>query len=160
MTDVRRTRTCAVVVVVICLASAVSAFAQAGGGTGTLTGTVVDSTGASVVLGYLKGQVDFGGGFLTSAGAGDIYLVKRASDGSYVWSQRFGSTEDDRPLAIAIDSSGNLVITGYFRGTVSFGGAALTAAPGTANGFLAKYSPKSELLWLKQFGPTINHAGQ
>ncbi|PYQ98275.1 MAG: hypothetical protein DMF97_12890 [Acidobacteria bacterium] len=48
MTDVRRTRTCAVVVVVICLASAVSAFAQAGGGTGTLTGTVVDSTGAAL----------------------------------------------------------------------------------------------------------------
>jgi hypothetical protein len=48
MTDVRRTWTSAVVVVLICLASAVGAFAQAGGGTGTLTGTVVDSTGAAL----------------------------------------------------------------------------------------------------------------
>ena len=99
----------------------------------------MDSSGASVVLGYLKGQADFGGGFLTSAGSGDVYLVKRASDGSYVWSQRFGGTSDDKPRGIAIDASGNILITGYFSGTVSFGGASLTAG-GTSSGFLAKYS--------------------
>jgi hypothetical protein len=119
-------------------------------------GVVVDSSGASVALGYLKGRADFGGGFLTSAGAGDIYLVKRASDGSYVWSQRFGSTEDDRPKGIAIDAGGNILITGYFRGTMSFGGAALTAAPGTANGFLAKYSPSGAHLWSKRLAAGSN----
>ncbi len=111
---------------------------------------VVDGSGASVVLGYLTGSADFGGGFLTSAGAGDIYLVKRAFDGSYVWSQRFGSTADDRPKAIAIDAGGNIFITGYFRGTVSFGGAALTAASSGSSGFVAKYSPTGAHVWSKR----------
>ena len=48
MDDVRRTWTRVVVVVLLCLAGAAPAFAQAGGGTGTLTGTVVDGTGAAL----------------------------------------------------------------------------------------------------------------
>jgi hypothetical protein len=113
-------------------------------------GLVVDSSGASVVLGYLKGKADFGGGLLTSAGSGDIYLVKRASNGSHLWSQRFGGTGDDRPKGIAIDGGGNISITGYFRNTVSFGGAALTAATSTSSGFVAKYSSTGGHLWSKR----------
>jgi hypothetical protein len=118
------------------------------GDSATSVGMVVDSSGASVVFGYFLGHVDLGGGLLTSAGAGDIYLVKRASNGSHLWSKRFGSTEDDRPRAIAIDASGNIFITGYFRGTVSFGGGGLTAS--VSSGFLAKYSPAGAHLWSRR----------
>ena len=118
--------------------------------TATPVGMVVDSSGASVVVGYLSGKADFGGGLLTSAGAGDIYLVKRASDGSYIWSKRFGGTADDRPKGIAIDASGNIVITGYFNGTVDFGGGALTSATSAASGFVAKYSATGAHMWSKR----------
>ncbi len=112
-------------------------------------GIVADSTGASVILGSLNGSVNFGGGSLTSAGGGDIYLVKYSATGGYLWSKRFGGSQDDVPKGIAIDSSGEIVITGFFVGSVDFGGGAL---PGTTSGsgFLAKYSTAGQLRWSKR----------
>ena len=80
----------------------------------------MDSAGASVVLGYMSGRADFGGGMLTSAGSTDVYMVKYAANGSYLWSQRFGGTGTERPKGIAVDAANNIVITGYFGGTVEF----------------------------------------
>jgi hypothetical protein len=111
-------------------------------------GIVVDSTGASVVLGTLNGSVNFGGGSLTSAGNGDIYLVKYSSTGGYVWSKRFGGASNEVPKGIAIDSNGNIVITGFFGGTVDFGGGALTGS--SASGFVAKYSSAGAHLWSRR----------
>jgi beta-propeller repeat-containing protein len=120
------------------------------------TGIVVDRSGASVVVGYLKGRVDFGGGSLISAGAGDVYLVKYASDGSYLWSQRFGAAGDDRAKGIAIDGADNIVITGFFHDTVSFGGTALVSAPFTANAFIAKFNAGGTHLWSRRVGSGVN----
>jgi Fibronectin type III domain/Beta-propeller repeat len=111
-------------------------------------GIVVDGTGASIVLGTLNGSVNFGGGSLTSAGGGDIYLVKYSSTGGYVWSKRFGGTSNEVPKGIAIDSSGNIVITGFFGGTVDFGGGALTGT--SASGFVAKYSSAGAHVWSRR----------
>ena len=120
----------------------------------TAVGIAVDSAGAAVVLGQLAGRADFGGGFLTSAGSTDIYLVKYAANGSYVWSQRFGGTGTEKPKGIAVDAGNNIVITGYFGGTVSFGGTAL--AGGSASGFLAKYSPSGTHLWSRRLTTSPN----
>ena len=111
-------------------------------------GIVVDGTGASIVLGTLNGSVNFGGGSLTSAGGGDIYLVKYSSTGGYVWSKRFGGTSNEVPKGIAVDSSGNIVITGFFGGTVDFGGGPLTGS--SASGFVAKYSSAGAHLWSRR----------
>ncbi|PYR23355.1 MAG: hypothetical protein DMF98_18605, partial [Acidobacteria bacterium] len=92
MTDVRRTRTCAVVVVVICLASAVSAFAQAGGGTGTLTGTVVDSTGAALPGATVSA---------TAANTGSVRTVVSSEAGLF----RFAALNPGR-YAVRVELSG------------------------------------------------------
>jgi hypothetical protein len=119
-------------------------------------GFVVDGTGASIVLGTLNGSVNFGGGSLTSAGSGDVYLVKYSATGGHLWSKRFGGTQDEVPKGIAIDASGNIVITGFFGGTVNFGGVALTGS--SASGFLAKYSSTGAHLWSKRLttGSTLD----
>ena len=114
----------------------------------TPVGIVVDSAGASVVLGYMSGRADFGGGMLTSAGSTDVYMVKYAANGSYLWSQRFGGTGTERPKGIAVDAANNIVITGYFGGTVSFGGGSLVGS--SASAFLAKYSPSGAHLWSRR----------
>jgi len=84
--------------------------------------------------------VDFGGGELTSAGAEDIFLAKFDANGSHLWSKHFGDSSNQHGHSVTCDESGNVLVTGYFRGSVHFGGAAL-ASEGNYDIFLAKFKP-------------------
>jgi hypothetical protein len=127
------------------------------GSTGVDAGRAIaaDSSGNVVVAGFFSGTVDFGGGNRISAGGEDIFLAKFSGiDGSHIWSQRFGSTLDDEGASIALDSSGNAVVTGFFQGTVNFGGGNRTGG-GNQDIFLAKFSSvDGSHLWSKGFGGT------
>ena len=81
-----------------------------------------------------------GGGALSSAGEGDIFVAKYDSSGNHLSSERFGDTGGDSGIGVAIDGSDNVVITGGFRGMVDFGGGALTSA-GERDIFLTKFAP-------------------
>lgn len=111
----------------------------------------VDALGNSVVAGSFQRTVGFGGASLTSAGAGDVFVVRYSPTGQHLWSQRFGGTADDVAQGVAVDASGNVFVTGYFSGSVSFGGTALTAV-GQTDVFLAKYSPAGVHQWSRSFG--------
>ena len=91
-------------------------------------GIAVDSSGNAYITGYFQGTVDFGGGDVTSAGNPDIFVLKLNSSGTFQWANTYGSTSDDRGWDIAVDSSSNSYITGYFEGTVDFGGGDVTSA--------------------------------
>lgn len=67
------------------------------------------------------------------------------------WVKSFGSTQADLGYAVTTDSSGNIYAAGMFRGTVSFGGAPLTAAGGQ-DIYLAKYSKAGTFAWSKRIG--------
>ncbi len=110
----------------------------------------VDSAGNVLVSGYFVGSVDLGGGVLTSAGLCDIFLAKYSTSGSHLWSKRFGASSDDAGYAVAVDSDGNVVLTGCFGGTVDFGGGPITSSA-TINLFVAKYTPEGTHLWSKKF---------
>jgi hypothetical protein len=113
----------------------------------------VDGAGDVAVAGYFSGSADFGSGVLTSAGGTDAVVAKYSSNGTPVWSRRFGGTGTDRALGIGADASNNLVLTGYFCVTVDFGGGPLTSA-GLADAFLVKYSSTGGHVWSKRFGGT------
>jgi hypothetical protein len=101
------------------------------GSTGSDQGSevAVDSGGNVAVTGLFDGTVDFGGGGLTSAGSGDIFVADFSGvDGSHLWSRGFGSVGTDQGIGAAVDSSGNVLVTGRFQGTVDFGGTLLTSA--------------------------------
>src|SRR5262249_18495895 len=91
------------------------------------------------LAGYFIGTVDFGNGTpLTSTGL-DIFLAQyNAADGSTVWAKGFGGMSSDVGLGVAIDNSGNTLVTGYFQGSVDFGGGPI-AGGGALDIFLAKY---------------------
>jgi hypothetical protein len=100
--------------------------------------------------------VDFGGGTLTSAGEQDIFLAKFDGNGTHLWSQRFGDADDQWCYSVASDPSGNVVVTGFFYGTVDFGGGLLTSA-GLEDIFLAKFDANGTHLWSQRFGDAVDY---
>src|SRR6185295_10325663 len=92
-------------------------------------GVGFDSAGDVLLSGKFQGSVSFGGTALASAGGDDIFLVKLSgANGNHVWSKSFGSTSGDAALGLAVDAARNVVITGYFTGSVTFGGGALSGS--------------------------------
>ena len=116
-------------------------------------GVAVDDNDNVLVTGAFTGMIDFGGGPLTSAGGMDAFVVKFSSTGSHLWSKRFGSTSGDAGNSIAVDGSGNVVVAGYFQGTVDFGGGPLASA-GSKDIFMVKFSSTGSHLWSESFGDT------
>ncbi|MDQ4120650.1 MAG: SBBP repeat-containing protein [Acidobacteriota bacterium] len=114
-----------------------------------------DSNGDVFVVGEFFETVDFGGGGLLSAGSTDIFVAKYSgATGAHIWSKRFGGTLSDGANSIAVDGSGNIVLTGYFRDTVDFGGVPLTSS-GSFDVFLLKLSgTNGNHVWSKRFGGT------
>ena len=120
----------------------------------------VDRNGDVIVTGNFAATRDFGGGPLTSAGGSDIFVAKYSRTGDHLWSERFGSSTMDgfdreSGLGIAVDATGNLVVTGRFNGTIDFGGGPLISA-GDPDIFLLKLSGAGDHLWSKCFGGAAN----
>jgi len=113
----------------------------------------VDSWGNVYITGWFDSStIDFGGGVLTNAGYGDIFLAKFDSNGNHLWSKRFGGSSVDWGYSVSVDSSSNVYITGWFESsTIDFGGGALTNVGGV-DIFLAKFNSNGNHLWSKRFG--------
>ncbi len=62
---------------------------------------------------------------------------------------------DDRGFSIAIDTQGNIYVTGDFSGMVSFGTYSLTSL-GNSDMFIAKFDTNGNPLWVKQAGGPPN----
>jgi hypothetical protein len=114
----------------------------------------VDPAGSVLITGEFQGSVDFGGGPLSNArgaisGLQDIFLAKLGPDGTTAWSRRFGDAADNQGgTAVTVDGNGDVLLTGWFGGTVDFGGGALATGgrvtPGAMwgsdlAGFIAKF---------------------
>ena len=109
----------------------------------------IDSTGNIAVTGYFDGTLDFKGNVLTSAGDFDVFLVVMDGDGDHVWSGGFGNALEQWGHTVVFDHSGNVLITGYFRGTLDFGGMPLS---GSYDMFLAKFDPDGNHVWSDSYG--------
>jgi hypothetical protein len=106
--------------------------------TGNCSGTASSSTGA--------------GGSVDSCAAG--------APGSLCWGKKFGKGNLS-PAAIATDSSGNILVTGYFSGTVDFGNGLLaTTSADDFDMYVAKLDPSGNGIWSKRFGDTHFQTGR
>ena len=135
-------------------------WSQRLGGTGNDAGLAIgtDVSGNVIVAGVFEGTVDFGGGGLTSAGMRDIFVAKYSASGAHLWSKRFGGTGDDVAYGLAVNSAGDVALSGKFQGSVSFGGSTLNSAGGD-DAFLAKLTGASGAhSWSKRFGSTSGDA--
>jgi hypothetical protein len=123
-----------------------------GAGDQFATGVVVDPTGSLVLTGYFSGKVDFGGGPLLSTGVSDAYIAKLDTNGGYLWAKHFGGPAaftDGR--SVAVDTTGDILVTGGFSNVVDFGGGSLMST-GTSDAYLAKLDTNGGYLWCQHFG--------
>lgn len=94
-------------------------------------GITVDGKGNVYTTGFFSFAADFDPGPDTASLTGgdyEIFVSKLDTDGAYVWAKRMGGADMDIANAIALDDSGNIYTTGFFRGTADF-----DPGPGTAN---------------------------
>jgi chitodextrinase len=119
-----------------------------------------DSNGSVFIVGAFQGAVDFGGGALTSAGSQDIFVAKYSAAGTPQWSKRFGGPYDDIGYGLAVDRTGDVVLTGYFRNTVDFGGGPLTSYADGYDTFVLKLAGTTGAhVWSKRFVNTSDDVG-
>jgi hypothetical protein len=116
-------------------------------------GLVVDGQGNAYVTGtaqnphfYMRKQ-----GFRDG---GDFYTVKYAPDGTILWENYFnaGSGSYDAAVAIARDTSGNLVVTGTCKWSPEFP----STEPLTSQIATLCYSPDGRQQWVKYYERLVN----
>src|SRR5438046_6274635 len=84
------------------------------------------------------------------AQASDSALVAIAGSAAGTpWARGFGGAASDVGYGVAVDSSGNIVMTGRVESSVDFGGG-VVCQPATV--FVSKYSPTGATLWSKCLG--------
>ena len=135
-----------------------------GGTTGDFpSNVVVDSLGNAYITGDFQNTVNFGSGNITSSGGKDIFIAKFDTTGSLEWVKTYGDSSFDRGLDIAIDSSDNIYVTGYFIDTINFGGGNVTVTDPSSGGsdlFVLKLNSSGEFQWVYTVGGSNNDNGK
>ena len=118
----------------------------------------LDNNGNIYMTGTFSLEVDFNPGSgifnLISRGANDIFVLKLNSSGEFGWAASMGDDVSDEGTSITVGQDGNVLVTGWFQGTVDFD-------PGiglynyTALGvdcFILKLNPSGNFIWAKMAG--------
>jgi hypothetical protein len=115
-----------------------------------------------VIAGQFTSNVTFGATTLAVAGQNDAFVVKLDATLTPVWAVRLGGPFADSASSVALDSAGNVLVTGLFDGTTS--GAAVLTAAGTstsaADAFLLRLSgADGSTLYAAGFGDAGTQTG-
>lgn len=117
-----------------------------------------DGTGNVLVTGAFSNMVDFGSGPLVSAGPFDVFVLSLRSNGSLGWARRFGGGSADFANDVATDTTGNVRVTGFFGGSVDFGGGPIASAGGN-DVFVLALDSLGSYQWARGFGGTLPDLG-
>jgi len=105
-------------------------------------GVAVHSNSSIYVTGETRGGLDNN----TNFGDKDIFLVKYNADGVRQWTQQLGTSSEDVGYGVALNSSGDIFVTGMTYGTLS------GSNSGSSDIFLVKYDDDGVRQWIKQLG--------
>jgi hypothetical protein len=114
----------------------------------------VDSAGNVVVAGLLlQSTITFGSTTLTGSLYGDTFVLKLDPTGKLLWVTQFVATYGALPMGVAVDGTGNVVVTGHYGGSVTIGSNMLTTDMNDGNIYVAKLDATSgNPIWSKGFG--------
>jgi hypothetical protein len=101
-----------------------------------------------------------GAGGMGTAGAAGSSWGGAGGDGPLqaLWSKRFGAADAQYVRALAVDGSGNVILTGELYGGADFGGGPLNSA-GSSDVFVAKLDGGGQHVWSVVFGDAAYQGG-
>ncbi len=129
----------------------------------------VDDGGYVYVSGHYRNTVDFDPGpgedLHTSNGLMDIFLTKFSIDGDFQWARTWGGqygyagvyiSTMENGFGLAVDSHGDVYVTGNFGKTVDFDPDPVDVeehiATATYNAFLSKFDGSGDFKWVQTWG--------
>ncbi|MCH8127613.1 SBBP repeat-containing protein [candidate division KSB1 bacterium] len=126
---------------------------------------VVQNSGSVYIAGIFQSSATFGSGelnetTLTSFGNTDIFVAKLKNDGELDWVKQAGGTDGMDQEGLAVDSDGNVYLSGAFFHPAIFGSGdpnetmlnGVDSESASNDAFLAKYASDGEFIWVKQTG--------
>lgn len=128
-------------------------------GPGEVGGVALDTSGNVYSVGTFSGTGDFDPGpgifTLTSFGGRDAYLSKLDGSGNFLWAVVLGGTGEDQAHGVAVDSTGNVYVVGFFSGTADFDpgpGIYPLTSLGLGDVFISKLDSNGDLVWAAHMG--------
>jgi len=113
----------------------------------------LDASRNVYVTGYQSSGLNFGGGItVADEGGTGMFLVKYNNAGAVQWATGPTGAGDDYGRGVAVDSAGNIYVTGYHTSGLDFGGGITVADEGGTGMFIAKYNSAGVIQWAS--GPT------
>ncbi|HXB40400.1 MAG TPA: T9SS type A sorting domain-containing protein [Bacteroidia bacterium] len=136
-------------------------WAKASQHTGTIYGITSDKAGNIYIAGGFLGYIIFDGHYLSNSfpnsSTFDIFLVKYDSSGNFLWAKNPKGTSDadDVAQSVAVDSTGNVYIGGYFGSKVlvfdtdTLHDTNPSSFQPSSDMFVAKYNSSGNALWVR-----------
>jgi len=112
---------------------------------------IADKYGSIYVTGYFYESITFNNITLTSNGQNDIFIAKLSQNGNYYWVRQAGGTDAEAGYSLAVDTTGNIYIAGYFNDTAVFSNHQVVSW-GECDFYVAKLSTSGEFLWVRNGG--------
>ena len=116
----------------------------------------IDDEGNIFVTGYFNDTVDFDPSAwvneINSNGQTDVFISRFDIEGNYYWTRTWGGPGIEKGFEVAVDTSSNLYVTGFFQETVDFDpgvGIEEHTSIGTADVFLSKFDYEGNFIWAK-----------
>jgi hypothetical protein len=126
--------------------------------------TVLGGPGQEIVLSMKLGKggdicttgwydmaTSFGGAMLPSSGDQDVFVACFDSNGAHRWSVGTGGVGWDLGGGVAVDSVGNVYVSGTVRGRLAFGSPAVNVS-GASDGFLSSFTSTGVHRWTLRLG--------
>ncbi len=119
-------------------------------------GVSVDTGGNAVVTGIFADIVVFGAGEAAettlTGGLSDVFVAKYGGDGTLRWAKQSTGARIKQGHAVAVDSTGASLVTGYFDISIRLGAGEAndTTLAGSGQTFVAKFDANGGLVWARQ----------
>jgi hypothetical protein len=119
----------------------------------TATVAVSRADGSIIVGGSHGGTLDFPPQQLSAAGTEDGFVVKLDAQGNGLWHMTFGDKDRrQRVTSVAYGSTGEVLLTGWFSGSVTLGGEVLTSYQDSEDLLVAKLNADGKHAWSRGYG--------